>query len=254
MGSIGNINEPDRRINVLVTGFGPFQERFPVNPSWEITRSLPKTLPIIKPDGRTIQIFTYDTPIRVSYEEVRQLVPALHESFLGTVDLILHIGMSSGRDFYTAEKFAHRDGYDKNKDLDGLTLSTDHCLAYFGDCPSVMTTSLNCDRIVDRWQANVTSLANKLPGFKADCRLSEDAGHYLCDYIYFNSLSCCGRRRGVLDGGNVESRPVLFLHVPAESDTATLERGRHVTMALIEAMVDDWCASRSSHAQVSLVA
>jgi len=38
----------------------------------------------------------------------------------------------------------------------------------------------------------------------------------------------------------------LFLHVPAESDEATLEKGAAVATALIQAMVDDSMASRSS--------
>ena len=45
------------------------------------------------------------------------------------------------------------------------------------------------------------------------------------DYIYFNSLAWFGRRNGVLAGGEAKDRPVLFFHVPAESDVAALERG-----------------------------
>ncbi len=89
--------ERQRAVRVLVTGFGPFQERYPINPSFEITRSLPETLQTLTADGKEVQIISYGAPIRVCYEEVRELVPLLHENYLGTTDLILHSGMASGR-------------------------------------------------------------------------------------------------------------------------------------------------------------
>lgn len=253
MGSIGEPHDTKRDITVLVTGFGPFQERYPVNPSYEITKNLPHVLPRPTNDNRVVRIIAYDTPIRVCYREVRALVPPLLEGLEGAVDLVLHIGMSSGRDFYTAEVYGHRDGYSKNKDLDGETLPADHGLMYFGDCPPLMTTSLNCDRLLKIWKASLESVPEGAPGFEADCRLSEDAGHYMCDYIYYNSLAWFGRRNESLEGGKVEDRPVLFLHVPAESDPEVLERGRQVTLSLIEAMAEDWCSTRKGkHYKISI--
>lgn len=246
MGSIGDTHDTKRHVTVLVTGFGPFQERYPVNPSFEIARFLPNILPKTTVDGRKIRIIGYETPIRVCYEEVRELVPVLLESFLGTIDLVLHIGMSSGRDFYTAEMYAHRDGYSKNKDLDGETLPADHGLKHFGDCPPIMTTSLDCDQLLRKWKSNLRGIPKDLPGFDANCRISEDAGHYMCDYIYYNSLAWFGRRNGNSEYGHVEDRPVLFLHVPAESDPDVLEKGRQVAMALIDAMVHNWCSMRKN--------
>ena len=239
----GNSHGKQRPVTVLVTGFGPFQKVYPVNPAYEIARSLPEMLKTLTADGREVQIIGYGTPIRVCYEEVREFVPILHESYLGTVDIVLHIGMASGRNFYTAELYGHRDGYTKNKDLDGRTLPVDDGLIHFGDCPAMMTTSLDYDEVLTKWKANLLSLPESSPGHSADCRPSEDAGHYLCDYIYYNSLAWFGRRSGKLDGGKASDRPVLFLHVPAESDPETIEKGTQVTLALIEAMVDNWCSS-----------
>ena len=106
----GKLHHKQSAVRVLVTGFGPFQERYPINPSFEITRSLPDALETLTPDGREVQIISYGVPIRVCYDEVRELVPVLHENYIGTIDLILHIGMASGRNHYTAELYAHRDG------------------------------------------------------------------------------------------------------------------------------------------------
>lgn len=110
MGSTGQLPR-EREITVLVTGFGPFQDKFPVNPSFEITRSLPEYLPATSSNDTPIRIIPYSQPIRVCYDEVRELIPKLHEGYSGSVDLVLHIGMASGRKFYCAERYGHRDGY-----------------------------------------------------------------------------------------------------------------------------------------------
>lgn len=110
---MGSTGEPGkgREITVLVTGFGPFQDKFPVNPSFEITKSLPELLTATSSKDLPIRIIPYPEPIRVAYDDVRELVPKLHEAYSGTVDLVMHIGMASGRNFYCAERYAHRDGY-----------------------------------------------------------------------------------------------------------------------------------------------
>lgn len=233
-------------VTVLVTGFGPFQDKYPVNPSFEITRSLPQALPAPAPHGAQTNIIAYGTPVRVCYESVRELVPKMHESYLDSVDLVLHIGMASGRDFYTLEQIAHRDGYHKNKDLDGETLPEDDGLLRFADCPANMTSSLNCPKVFQKWRTIMESLPEDSPGFGADCRPSDDAGYYLCDYIYFNSLAWYGRRSGNRLDGLASDRPVLFLHVPAESGEEMLAKGKVVAMALIEAMAEELCSERAS--------
>lgn len=236
----GDSNERQRAVRVLVTGFGPFQERYPINPSFEITRLLPETLQDLASDGKEIQIISYGIPIRVCYQDVRELVPLLHENYFGTIDLILHIGMASGRQHYTAELYAHRDGYTKNKDLDGKTLPPDDGAKHYPDCPIMMTTSLDFSDVLSRWKLKIEGLPKGAAAYGADCRPSEDAGRYLCDFIYYNSLAWYGRRNGKLDGGKVTDRPVLFLHVPAESGSEMIEKGTQVAQALIEAMVENW--------------
>ena len=231
-----------RIVKVLVTGFGPFQDRWPVNPSFMITKALPKTLPKLTPGGHRVQILGYEQPVRVAYEDVKQLVPTLHGDRQGDIDLVLHIGMASGRKFYAIERYAHRDGYHKNKDLDDRNLALDDGLVQFGDCPAVMTTSLEYSEILARWISNVRGLPATSAGFAADCRESTDAGHYLCDYIYFSSLAWFARVNGHMEEGKASDRPVLFLHVPPDSDEEMLRKGLDVTVGLIEAMVDTWAS------------
>ena len=63
-------------------------------------------------------------------------------------------------------------------------------------------------------------------------RLSDDAGHYLCDFLYYTSLVEYWRRdpRG--------KRPVMFLHVPGGVGEEDIVRGRNVTLMLIKALVE----------------
>lgn len=174
------------------------------------------------------------------YDDVRELVPKLHDSYAGTVDLVMHIGMASGRKFYCAERYGHRDGYVKNKDLDGKMPDVDEGKTTFGDCPTTMTTSLDFESLLLDWQSNILSIPEGQPGANADVRPSEDAGRYLCDYIYFNSLAYFGRRSGEMEDRKASSRPVLFFHVPPESDEEVLQKGRAVCLALIRAMADNY--------------
>ena len=67
------------------------------------------------------------------------------------------------------------------------------------------------------------------PNQDLDVRPSEDAGRYLCDFIYYSSLAELWKRD--------EERRVVFLHVPVESDEAAIARGREVLIELIRALV-----------------
>jgi len=62
-----------------------------------------------------------------------------------------------------------------------------------------------------------------------DVRISEDAGRYLCDFIYYSSLAHLTKKD--------EKRRAVFLHVPVDSDAAAVKTGVEVTIELIRAMV-----------------
>jgi pyroglutamyl-peptidase len=62
-----------------------------------------------------------------------------------------------------------------------------------------------------------------------DVRISEDAGRYLCDFIYYSSLAHLTKKE--------EQRRVVFLHVPVDSDEASIKLGTEVTIELIRALV-----------------
>jgi len=98
---------------------------------------------------------------------------------------MIHIGMASGRRYYSVERRGHRDGY--------IMADVDH--EFLGDnerrkiqgkdwiwdgLPEEIMTDMNIDDVSIRWRAAVPN---------TDVRVSEDAGRYLCDFIYYSSLA-----------------------------------------------------------------
>jgi pyrrolidone-carboxylate peptidase len=242
MGS--NLEEPsssDDEITVLVTGFGPFRSQNPVNPSWEITKSLPQLLPPEKslnaftdaPPLPPVRILIHPEPVKVAYKEVRELVPKLWDGGR-KIDFMIHIGMASGRRFYSVERRGHRDGY-YMKDVDDKFLDDLYYLKrtrdpkdwIWNDVPEELTTAADIDDVWRRWRLSLPQL---------DVRISEDAGRYLCDFIYFSSLAHLLKKD--------EERRVVFLHVPVESDENAVQTGTEVTLELIRALVQSMQAKK----------
>ena len=109
---------------------------------------LPPLLPAVPGHATSIRLITHPDPIRVAYDDVRALVPALLSSYISTVDLVLHIGMASGRAHYSLERLAHRDGYSKNADVDGKRLAPNAGDLDFPDCKHILTTTLEYDEVL----------------------------------------------------------------------------------------------------------
>ena len=63
-----------------------------------------------------------------------------------------------------------------------------------------------------------------------DLRISEDAGRYLCDFIYYSSLA------HLLKQG--KEKNVVFLHVPADATESMVTQGRELTVNLVRAIVE----------------
>ncbi|KAL1837926.1 hypothetical protein VTJ49DRAFT_3246 [Mycothermus thermophilus] len=279
MGSIAASDRDgsEKPINVLITGFAPFKRDYPVNPSWEIARSLPDWLPPLRAKTATttstsspppveippVRLLTHPAPIRVNYKTVRALVPRLwdgdgdapssggekEEDKRPQIDLALHIGMAGPRLFYSIERRGHREGY-KMQDVDGEYLSDrpeeeeeeDDDLPEEEDgerggeeegerrkkrwiwagLPKELLSDLDVEDVLRRWRGHSPK--------HMDLRISEDAGRYLCDFIYFSSLAHlykAGRRRSV-----------LFLHVPSDASEHSVAVGRELVLQLVRAMVE----------------
>ncbi len=163
--------------------------------------------------------------------------------------------MAGGGEFYSVERRGHRDGYGM-ADVDGVVLGdeagrerkrqkerekekdgeggTDGEGAankdkererekwIWADCPEELLTTIDIDDVWRRWRAALLDI---------DVRPSEDAGHYLCDFIYYSSLAQLWKENPQGE------RQVVFLHVPVQSDEASIEKGRTVLIELIRSMV-----------------
>ncbi|CAG4989383.1 unnamed protein product [Colias eurytheme] len=183
---------------VLITGFGPYLNH-PVNASWEAVKIMNKDEIEKKHKVELVQI-----EMPVTYENVDEFVPALWETH--EPKLVIHVGLSSIAKEVTLEKQAHRKGYQK--------------LDYFDKCPADHTCSadgairihskLDIEKICSDFNDN-----DPPEGTKAVTSL--DAGRYLCEYIYYTSLS-------------VDNTRTIFVHVPdlkiysSEQTARALER------------------------------
>ncbi|KAJ5655868.1 Pyroglutamyl peptidase type I [Penicillium longicatenatum] len=245
-------------ISVLVTGFGPFKTNL-VNASSLIAKSLPGsfTFPAPGATNRRVILHVHPIPIPVAYSSVRESLPVILNDFAAAnqgrrPDLVIHIGIASPRLYYSVEHLAHRDDYNIT-DIDGRSGYED------GEkrwkllglppilCPGrafVATKEQEDQRsheskgvpyppnghFLETWKANAS------PGL--DLRISHDAGHYLCDFIFYTSMALAAQQG--------QDRNVLFLHVPGAAEDADIERGREITLALIKAMVICWIDERHS--------
>ncbi|KAM0814532.1 hypothetical protein AB5N19_00322 [Seiridium cardinale] len=252
MGSIDSLpkdvsGEEEKELTVLVTGFGPFKDGYPINPSWEIASSLPKYLPwdrVKDPSHRTsskmprVRLLVYPQAVRVNYQTVRKVVPPLWDNPDQKIDLALHIGMAGPTNRYSIERRGHRDGY-RHKDVDGNFLEDEKRREREGDewiwhgTPSELLTDLDIGDIYKRWERPYTD--NFLPaqdngGNGPELRISEDPGHYLCDFIYFTSLAHLYKQR--------RPRQVLFLHVPANGTPDFIKTGTELATQLLRSMVE----------------
>ncbi|KAG5953769.1 hypothetical protein E4U57_005086 [Claviceps arundinis] len=245
-----HINDPDEFV-VLVTGFLPFQQKFPVNPSWEIAKGLPSRLQPLRAkdaadntnggeqtiDLPSVRILVHPEPLPVRYKPVRDLVPSLwDDTHQGRkVDAVVHIGMAGPRTSYLVERRAHRRGY-RNVDVDcklpeeGMDGRPNDPDWIWYDQPDELVSDLDIDDVHARWQACSSK--------DMDLRISEDAGHFLCDWVYYCSLSHLMRSK--------RPKKACFLHVPCDTSDEQIRQGREVTLNLIRAIAESEMSQRQS--------
>ena len=170
------------------------------------------------------------------------------DEFQGTVDMVLHLGMADGWDFYSMEEHAFKEGFtstfwsargekqeyymthdDVGKTIKDLKRSEGRDM--WSDAPMGLTTTINVNKAV------VSCMQVLNPGDESDSDAKKriikvkphhEAGPYCCGFIYYESLATCWRR-------GLKTK-VMFCHVPGDSDQESLERGRDVVLAMIGAV------------------
>ena len=236
----------------------PFKS-FHINPSHMIATRLssillphphpqPHLCPSKDTSDVTIRLIVHPTPLRVSYPAVAAIVPQLLAHY--DPDYIFHIGMAGGRDYYALETRAHRDGY-RIRDVDGrdgyldgearwrkeVRLRRGDGLAEEG-VPEVLEGGWGIEDVEGRWREMLGLERDKVEGqVEAEeprVRMSVDAGRFLCDFIFFESLSVRWKE------GRDRVGKVCFFHVPGETDEASVLRGVRVAEAAIRSVVGSW--------------
>ncbi|XP_014555538.1 hypothetical protein COCVIDRAFT_102116 [Bipolaris victoriae FI3] len=233
----------EKPVTVLVTGFGPFLTRFPKNSSWEIASTLPSLLPSSPTNKTPIHIHVHHEPIRVAYATVLNLVPNLlppGNPMYPSPDIILHIGLAAGRNYYAIEQGSRSRGYGNIADVDRQRFDDDSAEKQFpaSKFPSTLSTSFDTKDVLACWKESLKSSSPSCSSSETasikvpDVRISTDAGNFLCGFIYYNSLA---HYYSIKE----DERPVVFLHVPdLTSSEDKMKEGWEVTVALIKALVE----------------
>ncbi|EPQ65970.1 hypothetical protein BGT96224_5235 [Blumeria graminis f. sp. tritici 96224] len=222
----------------------PFRVSNPINPAWEITRNLPCNYPLYGAQETSdhssstqsiIQIKAYPEPVKVAYKNVRDIVPRLWDD--EKIDFVIHIGVAEERDYYSIERRAYRDGHIM-PDVDGMLcadLTERHIKGVkwiWHDMPDEILSDVHIDDVCAKWKESLPVTLQLFIYYiclcTIDVRVSEDAGRYLCNFIYYSSLAQLTK--------NKKPKKVVFLHVPNKIDTASIEIGVTVTTQLIRAI------------------
>ena len=209
---------------IVVTGFGPFGSQR-INASWEAVKRLTQ---IWKETKRNDNILLITEEIPVSYEFVQEQVPkkwcSNKKQVQTKVQVMIHVGVRNVKRV-TIEDRANNFGY-SIPDINGKTPDNGRCVSVCnGDVYHMngaglimpctenicLSTAFDVDKIVEYLNHSLgEGISEK----------SRDAGHYLCEFVYFKSLYTMDRRS-------------LFIHVPT-LDVVSAEQSADAIKLIIE--------------------
>lgn len=224
MSSQASSKQQESPPTVVVTGFGLFRDH-KLNTSWEAIRDGRLSL------DRRVRLVTRE--IAVSYDEVDRVVANLWQEYQPV--LMVHIGLSALESCIKVEQIARHGPY-INDDVAKCAPHKDLRL-YGGEHESSAEKSIQkgflckpCSFDMSKTCIDVDRVCSKLMSMfdegtvKFKTLKSQDAGLYLCEYIYFKSL--CHSDRAV------------FVHVP-DMEKYPLEDIRNNLKHLIEVLIDE---------------
>lgn len=159
-------------MKTLITSFGPFHD-FGTNPSNEVKELLKAR---IEKDGARRHEYAFET-VDVSWKHVDQFIQSLPED---SFDFFIHLGVATGAAKMRIETTGRNAA--AGKDVLDVEPTSNKIMAAGFDLVSPLPLG-------------------QLREFAAqheDVVLSDDAGSYLCNYIYFKSLHAHGTKAQVL--------------------------------------------------------
>ncbi len=200
-----NSHPTEHQRPILVTGFGPFHHHV-VNASWVAVQEL-KQLGV---EHNSQQVPLEIREVVVAYDVVSTTIPRLYKEV--SPRLCVHVGVSPYK-CVKLERVARNRGY-TTVDIKGKTPSS---LACVSEGPDLICTTFNVDSVC-------RSVSQKQLDVKFD--VSGDAGRYLCDFIYYQSL-------------HQEQAPVIFVHVPELDKPYSVDQLALALKNIIEALLKE---------------
>lgn len=194
----------DNQEVILVTGFGPFGDH-QINASWEAVKLLPD-------EFKGYLIVKKEVP--VSYEDVDDQIPSLWMSLRPR--LVIHVGVSSEARKITIEKAANRKGYVKLDCYGKKHATGDVCPANLGD--ECINTEIDPASLCDILNYHETEIKYGT---------SENAGRYLCEYIYYTSL-------------RLDKYKCIFVHVPPLGSPYTAEQLSNSILKIMDCILKQY--------------
>ena len=243
---------------VLITGFGPFKSDSFVhntNPSWQAVSQLPDEIPCSSNrHGRIVQVSVVKRELPVAYAAADAFYAPKGElaSLRATKGsdplLIVHVGVAGERDCVELEQIAVNEA--TKIDVDGCCPEDRKCDAA-AEAGCRQGSDLDLQAVVKHVNSQMDDIATEAGGRR--CRLgeavlavSEDAGRFLCNYIYYKA---CGWVRdrcsdfGVasdLEGAARRQTSCVFVHVPCDGRLL----GVRSFAAILRRAVTGMCAQR----------
>ena len=182
-----------KALKIYVTGYGAFGDII-TNPTTVLVNKIKENLAQIY-EIYNFEIISADI-LKVAWSEVEKFCEDLHQKLENEKDnevmhLVIHFGVASSREHITVERIARNstcgadvDGVEKKGHINHL------CLQDYG-------CRLDINSIIE-------SINSKGESFAAP---SDDAGSYLCNYIYYCNESRCR-------GKNLDNVFCVFIHMP----------------------------------------
>ena len=210
-------------------------------------------LPPSLPGG--IEVIAHPDPLESVYHALLETAPRLIREH--SPDIVVHVGLAPGQDYYSLEQGARRDGYHQSPDIARRVLTKAESRTAWGKkSADALETSFDLPRVLEGWRQRLraagggngkskggkgkpTCAAGGKTAYDVDVRHTDDVGNYVCGLLYYATLAELARSSP--DG----SRYVVFLHVPpplgagAEQDR-DWGKGLAVLVALIESLADAW--------------
>ncbi len=180
---------------ILLTGFGPFGD-VKSNPAEKLILSLKEQI-----QDELYQFFVL--PVSYSYCSNWSA-----ENITELTTLVIHFGVSAQSKIIQLERTGHN-VIGSSIDVDGMSPGG----KILQNGPETIQSGLNLELVCNQ-------MNNK--GFK--CELSDNAGDYLCNFIFYKSL-------------NTAAEKSLFVHIPSEREVS-LEDLKEFTLELIRNLLD----------------